>query len=52
MESSPSDRETGREEINKDENNEDSIAGANPVLIPKFRCYNYEERNGTKLEMK
>ena len=33
MESSPSDRETGREEINKDENNEDSIAGANPVLI-------------------
>ena len=32
MESSPSDRETGREEINKDEN-EDSIAGANPVLI-------------------
>ena len=33
MESSPSDRETGREEINKDEKNEDSIAGANQVLI-------------------
>lgn len=33
MESSPSDREAGREEINEDENNEDSIAGENPVLI-------------------